>query len=78
MLINAKDEKTMFMIKNVVIPFIEIEDCRDKNTYSYKNINAKWVSKGAMLRKLKVFETVRMAANFFLKHMVSFRYDPEL
>jgi hypothetical protein len=72
MLINVKDEKTIFMIKNVVVPFIEAEDCRDKNIYSFKIVNAKWVSKGTMLRKLKVFETVKMAANCFLKHGVSF------
>jgi len=78
MLINVKDEKTVFMIKNVVVLFIEVEDCRDKNIYSFKIMNAKWVSKGAMLRKLKVFETVKMAANCFLKHGVSFWYNPEI
>jgi hypothetical protein len=31
-----------------------------------------------MLRKLKVFETVKMAANCFLKHGVSFWYNPEI
>jgi len=31
MLVNVKVEETMFIIRNVVVPFIEAEDCKDKN-----------------------------------------------
>jgi len=31
MLVTVKAEETMFIIRNVVVPFIEAEDCKDKN-----------------------------------------------
>ena len=31
MLVTVKVEETMFIIRNVVVPFIEAEDCKDKN-----------------------------------------------
>jgi hypothetical protein len=31
MLVTVKAEETMFIIRNVVVPFIEAENCKDKN-----------------------------------------------
>jgi hypothetical protein len=39
MLVIIKAEETISMIKNMVIPFIEVEDCKDKNVHAFKIVN---------------------------------------
>jgi len=54
LLITIKVEEIVFMIMNVIVPFIETEDCKDKNIHAFEIVNAKWVPEGTVLRKLKV------------------------
>jgi len=77
MLIIVKVEETISIIKNMVVPFIEVEDCRDGNIHTFEIVNAEWVSECAVLKKLKVLEVTRITANYFLKHRVPFQYDPK-
>jgi hypothetical protein len=34
MLVTVKAEETISMVKNVAIPFIEMEDCKDENLHA--------------------------------------------
>jgi hypothetical protein len=54
MLITVKVKEIVFMIKNVVVPFIEVEDCKDENIHAFEIVNVEWVPEGTVLRKLKV------------------------
>jgi len=49
MLIIVKTEEIIYMIKNVVVPFIKVEDCRDKNIHTFEIVNAECVPEGAVL-----------------------------
>jgi hypothetical protein len=49
----------------VIIPFIEVKDYRYGNIHAFEIMNIEWVLKGAVLRKQKVSEAVRMASIFF-------------
>jgi len=49
MLITVKTEETISMIKNVVVPFIKVEDCRDKNIHAFEIVNAECVPEGTVL-----------------------------
>lgn len=71
-LLTIKVEETIYMIRNVVVPFIEIEDCNDRNIHAFKIVNIKWVSENIMLRRPKISKTIRMAAKCFLKHEILF------
>ncbi|XP_073261997.1 uncharacterized protein [Populus alba] len=73
MLITVKAEETISMIKNVAIPFIETEDCRDGNIHAFEIVNAEWVPEGTVLRKPKIPEMAKMAAKCFLKNGVPFQ-----
>jgi hypothetical protein len=42
MLIIVKAEKTVSMIKNVVVSFIEVEDCRDGNIHAFEIMSVEW------------------------------------
>jgi hypothetical protein len=77
MLITVKAEETVSMIKNVVIPFIEAEDCRDGNIHAFEIVNTEWVPEGAVLRKPRIPETAKMAAKCFLKNGAPFQCNPE-
>jgi hypothetical protein len=72
MLITVKAEETFFMIKNVAIPFIEAEACRDGIIHAFEIVNAEWVPEGAVLRKPRIPETTKMAAKYFLKNGAPF------
>ena len=54
MLITVKVEEIVFVIKNVVVPFIEVEDCKDENIHVFEIVNTEWVPEDTVLRKLKV------------------------
>lgn len=41
-------------------------------------MNVEWVTKGMMLRRPKILEVVRMAANCFRKHKILFQYDSDI
>jgi hypothetical protein len=77
MLIIIKVEETVSMIKNMVVPFIKVEDCRDGNIHTFEIVNAEWVPECAVLRKVKFLEVARITTNCFLKHRVPFQYDPK-
>jgi len=77
MLITIKAEETIYMIKNVVVPFIKAEHYRDKNIHNFEIMNAQWVFEDMMLRRLKILEATRMAVNCFKKHKIPFQFDPE-
>jgi len=64
-LIIIKVEEIVSMIKNVIIPFIEVKDYRYGNIHAFEIMNIEWVLKGAVLRKTKVSEAARMASIFF-------------
>jgi hypothetical protein len=64
-LIIIKVEEIISMINNVIIPFIEVKDYRYGNIHAFEIMNIEWVLKGAVLRKQKVSEAVRMASIFF-------------
>ena len=40
MLVTVKAEETISMIKNVAVPFIETEDCKDGNIHAFEVVNA--------------------------------------
>ncbi|XP_061979625.1 uncharacterized protein LOC133700079 [Populus nigra] len=42
MLVIVKAEETVSMIKNVVIPFIEAEDCNDEYSHAFEIVNIDW------------------------------------
>jgi hypothetical protein len=77
MLITIKAEETISMIKNVVVPFIKAEHCRDKNIHTFEIMNAQWVSKGTMLIRMKIVEVTMMDVNSFKKHKIPFQFDLE-
>ena len=74
---TVKVEETVSMIKNIAIPFIEAEDYRDGNIHAFEIMNTKWVPVGAMLRKPRIPEAVKMVARCFLKNRAPFQYNPK-
>jgi hypothetical protein len=72
MLVIVKVEETVYMIRNVIVPFIESEDWKDKNIHAFEIMNVEWVHKNTVLRRLKISESARMAANCLLKYGISF------
>jgi hypothetical protein len=73
-LITVKAEETVSMIKNIAIPFIEVEDCRDGDIHAFEIVNMEWVPEGAVLRKPRIHEAAKMAARCFLKNGAPFQY----
>jgi hypothetical protein len=51
MLVIFKAKETIFMIRIMVAPFIEVENCRDENIYTFKIINTEWAPENTVLRK---------------------------
>jgi hypothetical protein len=43
MLVVVKTKATISMIKNVVVLFIEVQDCTDGNVHAFEIVNIKWV-----------------------------------
>jgi hypothetical protein len=77
MLITVKAEEIISMIKNIAIPFIEAEDCRDGDIHAFEIVNTEWVLEGAVLRKPRIPEAAKMAARCFLKNGAPFQYSPK-
>jgi hypothetical protein len=64
-MIIVKTEEIISIIRNMAIPFIEVEDCRDGNIHAFEIMNVKWVPKGAALRKPRISKATRMVPNDF-------------
>jgi hypothetical protein len=56
----------------MVVPFIEVEDCRYRNINAFEIVNVEWVPGGVVLKKLKISEVAKMVANYFLKNRIPF------
>ncbi|XP_073267150.1 uncharacterized protein [Populus alba] len=41
-LVKVKAEETLSMIRNVLVPYIEAEDCKDGNLHAFEIVNTKW------------------------------------
>jgi hypothetical protein len=65
------------MVRNVAVPFIEAEDCKDGNLHAFEVVNTEWVPENTMVRKPKISEATKMVAKSFLKHKIPFPYDIE-
>jgi hypothetical protein len=42
------------MVRNVVVPFIEAEDCRDGNLHAFEVVNTEWVPENTVVRKPEI------------------------
>ncbi|XP_034906448.2 uncharacterized protein [Populus alba] len=76
-LVTVKAEETISMVRNVAVPFIEAEDCRDGNLHAFEIVNTEWVPENTVLRKPEISEATKMAAKIFLKNKIPFPYDME-
>jgi len=76
MLVTVKAEETVSMMKNVAIPFIETEDCKDNNIHAFEIVNTDWVPENTVLRRPRISEAARMAAQCFLERRIPFQYNP--
>jgi hypothetical protein len=50
------------MIKNMVVPFLEVRDCKDGGIYAIEIVNTEWVPKSTVLRRSRVSQAAKMAA----------------
>ncbi|KAJ6974614.1 hypothetical protein NC653_030665 [Populus alba x Populus x berolinensis] len=75
MLVTVKAEEAISMIKNVVVPFIEAEDCKDGNIHAFEIVNTDWVPENTVLRRLRISEAARMASLCFLNREVPRQYN---
>jgi hypothetical protein len=76
MLVTVKAEETVSMIKNVAVPFIEADDCKDNNIHAFEIMNTDWVPKNTVLRRPRISEAARMATQCFLECGIPFQYNP--
>ncbi|XP_073263350.1 uncharacterized protein [Populus alba] len=76
--VTVKAEETISMVRNVAVPFIEAEDCRDRDFHAFEVVNTKWVPENTVVRKPKISQATRMAAKSFLKYKIPFQYDVEV
>jgi hypothetical protein len=51
MLVIVKAKEIVYMVRNMVVPFIEVEDCKDGNIHVLKIINTDWVPENMVLRR---------------------------
>lgn len=75
MLVTIKAEEIIFMVKNMVVPFIEARDYKDRDIHAFKIINIKWVLENIVLRRPMVLEEMKMITKCFLKHGIPFQHD---
>jgi hypothetical protein len=54
MLVTIKAEEIVSMVKNMAIPFIEAEDCKDENLHAFEIVNTEWVPKSTVLKKPRI------------------------
>jgi len=76
-LVTVKAEETISMVRNVAVPFIEAEDCKDGNLHAFEVVNTEWLLENTVVRKPEISEATKMAAKSFLKHKIPFPYDIE-
>jgi len=76
MLVTVKAEETISMIKNVAVPFIEADDCKDNNIHAFEIVNTDWVPENTVLRRPRISEAARMATQCFLERGIPFQYNP--
>nr|XP_034900655.1 LOW QUALITY PROTEIN: uncharacterized protein LOC118038417 [Populus alba] len=74
-LVTVKAEETISMVRNVAVPFIEAEDCRDGNLHAFEIVNTEWVPENTVLRKPEISEATKMGAKICLKNKIPFPYD---
>ncbi|KAL3583880.1 hypothetical protein D5086_014941 [Populus alba] len=74
-LVTVRVEKTLSMMRNMSIPYIETEESKDGNLHVFEVLNVEWVPKNTIRRKLEISEAAKMAAKYFLKHGFPFKYD---
>ncbi|XP_061945039.1 uncharacterized protein LOC133669048 [Populus nigra] len=72
-LVKVKAEETLSMIRNVSVPYIEVEDCKDGNLHAFEIVNTEWVLENTVLRRPIISDTSRMIAKCFLKHGLPFQ-----
>ena len=63
------------MLKNVAVPFIEAEDCTNRNLYAFEVVNTEWVPKNTIIRKPRISEATKTAAKNLLKHEILVQFD---
>jgi len=66
-LVTVKAEEIVSMIKNMAIPFIETEDCKDENIYAFEILNTDWVPENMMLKSPRILEATRIVAKCLLE-----------
>ncbi|XP_073267151.1 uncharacterized protein [Populus alba] len=76
-LVTVKAEETISMVRNVAVPFIEAEDCKDGNLHAFEVVNTEWVPENTVVRKPEISEATKMVAKSFLKNKIPFPYDIE-
>jgi transcription initiation factor IIE alpha subunit len=74
--VTIKTEEALYMIRNVSISYIKVEESEDGNLHAFEVINTELVPKNMVQRKSKIYKAVKMAAKCFLKHGMSFQQDP--
>jgi hypothetical protein len=62
MLVTVKAKETISMIKNVVVPFIEAEDCNDEYSHAFEIVNIDWVPENTVIRMPRISGAARRAA----------------
>ena len=75
MLVIVKAKKTVSMIKNVVVPFIKPDGCKDNNVHAFEIVNTDWVPENTVLRRPRILEAARMASLYFLDHGIPLQYN---
>jgi hypothetical protein len=76
MLVTVKAEETVSMINNVVVPFIEAEDCNDEYSHAFEIVNNDWVPENTVIRMPRISEAARRAAQCFLERKIPFQHNP--
>jgi hypothetical protein len=76
MLVTVKAEETVSMIKNVAVPFIEADDCKNNNIQAFEIVNTDWVPENTVLRRPRISEAARMSTQCFLERGIPFQYNP--
>ena len=72
MLVNIMVEEIASIVRNVVVPFIEAKDCKNRNIYAFKIVDTDWVPENIMLRRPKISKVERMTVYSFLEHGIPF------
>jgi hypothetical protein len=74
--VTVKAEETVSMIKNVVVPFIEAEDCNDEYSHAFEIVNTNWVPENTVIRMPRISGAAKRAAQCFLECKIPFQHNP--